>query len=307
MSAGRSIGTDEYIREGVRVLHVTDTHLGIDRWFRGASTGWRRGDDHLAAFRAALGPALRGEVDLVVHSGDLFDRSRPPAKAVEHARLLLAEAGRVVPVLLSPGNHDRRGLAHHFREGIPGVTIVDRPARVDIAGLAVAVVPWVETAEAWAAAARAFSGCDALVAHQSFDGARVPLYTFRAGKHAETVGAAHMPRVDTVLCGHIHPRQAIRVGETLVVYPGSSERTSFAERSEQKGYAMWEFGARAAWRFVDLPSRPMLVVADEAGLGAITPGALVHVQDAALDAEALARGGWLTPRAEESRQLRLFG
>jgi DNA repair exonuclease SbcCD nuclease subunit len=50
-----------------------------------------------------------------------------------------------------------------------------------------------------------------------------------------------------------------------VIYPGSVERTAFAEREEEKGYALCEFlpsgdgsGSLLASEFVPLPTRPMV-------------------------------------------------
>ena len=56
-------------------LHVTDTRRGAKLFVRGAPPGWTRSDDHHTALRTALGPAVRDEVDRVVHAGDLFDHS----------------------------------------------------------------------------------------------------------------------------------------------------------------------------------------------------------------------------------------
>jgi DNA repair exonuclease SbcCD nuclease subunit len=299
----------------VRLLHLTDTHLGVDRWFRGAPPGWRRCDDHLAAFRRALGPALRRQVDVVVHTGDLFDRSQPPARAVAEAAAVLEEVARLVPVLLMPGNHDRRGLRGHLPH-IPGVEVVDRPATVALGGVRLAVVPWMAEAAAWADAARAVwrEGADLLLAHQAFDGTRVPHHVFRAGIEPDTVGAEHLPPgVTHILCGHIHPRQAVRVGGAMVVIPGSTERTAFNERFERKGTAVWELGSTPTWRFVDLPSRPMHLVRTIAECDRVEPGSLVRLDrtasdPAALEQEILARGGWVEPwAAPETRQVPLFG
>lgn len=295
----------------MKLLQVSDTHLGVDRWFRGAPRGWRRGDDHLAVLRTALAPALRGDVDAVVHSGDLFDRSRPPARVVEEARALLAEVGRVTPVVVMPGNHDRRGLHHHFPIPPAGVVIVDAPDRLTVAGVELALVPYLPDAAAWAAAAREVSdGADLLVAHQAFHGARVPGHTFRVGVPAETVGVAHLPRgVRHVLCGHVHPRQVVHVGEATVVVAGSTERTAFSERAEPKGAVLWELGAEVTWRFVDLPARPMVVVTGEADLAEVGAGTLVRMAAEApreLDEVALSRGGWVAPRPVERRQVGLF-
>ncbi len=293
----------------MKLLHVTDTHLGIDRWYQGAPPGWRRSDDHLAALALALAPARRGEVDLVVHSGDLFDRSRAPAKAVVAAAALFADVASVVPVLLLPGNHDARGLGPHFPTPIPGVQIVDQPTRVSIAGVAVAVVPYFKRANDWAAAAAPFAGVDLLVCHQSFHGCYVPGYTFRPGGNDETVAARQVPRVGAVLCGHIHTRQTLDLGQTRVVFPGSSERTSFTERHETKGYATWELGATFHPTFVDLPTRPMQVVRVPADLDGVSPGCLVHVSaddPAELEVHAFRRGAYVTGRAAPSAQVPLF-
>ncbi len=80
-----------------------------------------------------------------------------------------------------------------------------------------------------------------------------------------------------VLAGHIHRRQVLTNpgGPNLppVVYPGSTERTSFAERYEPKGFfeielrqdtdGTWEIGGLA---FRELPTRPMIDVEIGAGI-----------------------------------------
>ncbi len=298
----------------MRLLHVTDTHLGVDRWFRGAPPGWRRADDHLAAFRAALAPAFAGEVDAVVHTGDVFDRSRPPPRAVAEAAALFAELGRRVPVVVMPGNHDRRGLRAHLTNPIPGVELVDAPAVVSLGAVRRGMVPYLPNAAAWggAAARLARAGVDALCAHQAFDGVRVPGLVFRVGKHADTVGAAHLPAgVRHVLCGHIHPRQVVTVGEARVVHPGSTERTAFSERDETKSAAVWAFGAGPTWRWIDLAARPMHVVRAEADLEGVPAEGLVRLEGEARHAEieraVFARGGWVEAWAAPSPQVRLFG
>ncbi|MEZ5397928.1 MAG: metallophosphoesterase [Bryobacterales bacterium] len=286
----------------MRILHLTDTHLGA-RWsVDGAPRGWARAADHVAAMAAALAPARAGEVDAVVHTGDLFDRSRPPADAVAAARSLLGEVGAQVPVVVIPGNHERRGLSGLLGD-LPGVRVCDAPERVVLPGVVIGAVPWVREASAWAEAARAAvgDGVDLLLAHQAFHGVRVPGFTFRVGRPAETVGAEHLPRgVRHVACGHLHPRQEVRVGEARVVCAGSTERTALSEAGQTKGYAVW---ARAGdgWEvaLVDLPARPVVVVGSDADLERVVPGALVRCDEpfgGPLAQAAHARGGWILPR-----------
>jgi DNA repair exonuclease SbcCD nuclease subunit len=96
-------------------------------------------------------------------------------------------------------------------------------------------------------------------------------YTFTRGR--DVVAWNDLPpEFDAVLAGHIHRhqilnRRARENGGPVVVYPGSTERTSFAEADEAKGYCRMVFdsGTGGEWRldateFVPLPSRPMLTV-----------------------------------------------
>lgn len=298
----------------MRILQVTDTHLGAVRAVRGAPRGWRRADDHLDALRAALRKGEELGVDAVLHSGDLFDRSRPPTREVLRAEALLREAARWARVVVVPGNHDRRGLARWLPH--PSIEVHDRPAPVRIGDVRLGLVPFRRRAEDFAAAARSVGEVDLLVAHQAFHGARVPGLVFREGGQADTIGERHLPpAVRWVACGHLHPRQVVELGGASIVQPGSTERTSWSERDQVKGVALWDFAAVRPWTFLDLPSRPMVEVARPDDLGQVLPGALVRVAGVP-EEEVLARGGWLDgsgfertsapPIAAEPDQLSLY-
>lgn len=285
----------------MRILHLSDSHLGKTLRVRGAPAGWSRALDHRAALSAALNAA--GPVDLVVHTGDLFDRSRPPPAEVAAASRWLIALARQVPVVVLRGNHDRRGLSRTVPMTTPGLHVVDHATRLVVAGLALACVPFLADAEGWAAAARRAvgPGVDLLLCHQAVDGCRVPGvagqpgFTFRVGGQRDTIGERHLPPgVSQVLCGHLHPRQVVQVGPTTVVMPGSTERTSFSEREQVKGAALWELDKAPWWRWLDLPGRPMAVVRVAEDLGRVGPGTLVRLDsaDPALDAAVRAAGGW---------------
>ncbi len=280
----------------MKVLHLTDTHLGIRRRFLGSPPGWCRADDAHRAMELALEPALRQEVDLVVHSGDVFDRSSPPRRDVHRAGELLREVARRVPVILLAGNHDRRGIRRWLPQ--PGLQVFDAAERVVVAGIALAVVPFARQPEVWAQRARhaVGPGVDLLVAHQAFDGSRVPGLTFRVGRQRDTIGEQHLPRgVSHILCGHIHPRQRLVVGGAAVVHPGSTERTSWSEAGQSKGTALWELGRQVTVRFQDLPTRPMRQVRTAEDLELVRRGDLVRTSSDALLQAAIGRGGWCLP------------
>jgi exonuclease SbcD len=273
-------------RDGtLRVLFVSDTHLGFDLPLRPRVVRRRRGLDFFACFERALGPALRGEADVVVHGGDLLYRSRVPPSLVHQALaplMRVAESG--VPVVLVPGNHERSALpcpllaAHdhlHVLRGPSTVVIERRRLRVAFAGFPYArgvrqAFPALLAATGYR---RAPADARVLCLHQCVEGATCgppPGFTFRDGD--DVVRASDLPGdVAVVLCGHVHRHQVLRRdlrGRPLaapVVYAGSVERTSFAERDETKGFVRVTVGAGGpggsllACGFVPLPARPMRV------------------------------------------------
>ncbi len=292
----------------MRVLHLADTHLGT--WLRahGAPEGWSRADEHAEAFERALVPALRGEVDLVVHAGDLFDSRTPSRKLVRWTSTVLEQVAARVPVVLIPGNHDPASLLRRFRMPPPGLHIIDAPSRLRFGDLTIAALPFKRTVAGFqrAAADAVGPGADVLLLHQAVSGCSVPRFVFRVGKPAGTVGEEHLPVGPRwAMGGHLHPRQRVRIGDIELVYPGATVRTAAAEGPAPKGYALWEFGRRVRWRFVDLPERPFRIVRSIADLDAVGTDELVRVSDRDHYAELFhacrARGAWVVGRGAHER------
>jgi DNA repair exonuclease SbcCD nuclease subunit len=269
----------------LRVLFVSDTHLGFDLPSRPRVERRRRGDDFFACFERALEPARCGEADVVVHGGDLLYRSRvPPALVARALQPLLRVADLGVPVLLVPGNHERSAIPHRLLATHDKLHVFDRPATVVVerhgVRAAFAGFPYARAVRSAFPALLAATGyrsaaADArvLCLHHCIEGAVCgppPGFTFRHGD--DVVRAGDLPRdVAVVLCGHIHRHQILqhdlRGGPLAapVVYAGSVERTSFAERDETKGFVMATIGPGGAGgrllacEFRPLPARPMRV------------------------------------------------
>jgi len=321
----------------MRLLHLTDTHLGA-RWAvargpGGPPVGWSRAVDHQQALDRALDLADELDVDAVVHTGDVFDRSKPPWRWVQAAADSLARAARRRPVVVLSGNHDRHGLFRTLPLHVPDLHIVDRPARLRLQTRAGSVVlgcvPYRRNVPGFVHGVRTAlaGGADLLLTHQAFDGVVVPGLTFRVGAQRDTVGAQHLqglPAPQAILCGHIHPRQVVDCGGVPVVHPGCLLHTAVRDRHHPEGVAVWTRGTAWDWRFVDLPGRALLRVRTAADLEAVSPQALVSVRAEPSDAELRSvlmaavqeRGGWLldrpgsAARASGSRrrdqQLRMF-
>jgi DNA repair exonuclease SbcCD nuclease subunit len=177
----------------------------------------------------------------------------------------------------------------------PGIHVFDRPRTftVDIRGVRLALIgfPYYrnDVRSAFLDLLNATDWVDAdadvnlLCVHHCFEGASVgpSNYTFR--HTPDVIRLAEVPNcMAAVLSGHIHRHQVLTKDlagdplETPVLYPGSIERTSFAEMAENKGYLMLEVargnsggGILRHWEFVELPARPMFIhdlsVANEDG------------------------------------------
>ncbi len=280
------------VQPAVRILLLADTHLGIDLPRRPRVERRRRGHDFAANYERALQAARDHAVQAVVHGGDLFYRSRVPASLVQagFAPLKrLADAG--VPVYVVPGNHERSAIPFPLLAEHPHIHLFDRPrtftAEWDGMRVALAGFPFQRSgvrgtfrglldATGWE---RAAADVRLLCIHQCVEGATVgpQNYTFRHGD--DVVSAGDVPgRFAAVLAGHIHRHQVLtadlrgRPLPTPVIYPGSIERTSFAERNEEKGYVVLEVAAAGErggvlrrWTFHALPARPMVIEEIQAG------------------------------------------
>jgi DNA repair exonuclease SbcCD nuclease subunit len=225
-------------------------------------------------------------VDLVVHGGDVFHRARvPPSLVYQAFEPLRRIAARGVPVFVVPGNHERSRIPHARFALHPGIGIWDEPGtfRIRVGGCSVALAgfPYARRVRRDFASLVAATGWDPsqadvslLCVHHCFEGATVGPsgYTFRDAR--DVVRGRDIPEgLTAVLTGHVHRHQVLATdlrGGPLaapVFYPGSVERTAFAEMREPKGYLLLEFTGRGAgrggtltgWRFRELPARPMVL------------------------------------------------
>ena len=265
--------------DAIRILFLADTHLGFDLPARPRVERRRRGHDFLANYATALAPALAGEIDIVVHGGDVFDRpSVLKTVAYQAFEPLRRVAERGVPVFIVPGNHERSRLPHARFALHPDVHVFDSPRTLvtEIRGtrIALAGFPYerhdvrVHFGDLLRETAWDSHQADVrvLCMHHCVEGATVGPANFTFTTGADVVRLRDVPAdFRAVLSGHIHRHQVLtrdlgarRLG-TPVLYPGSIERTSLAEIDEPKGFMVVDVGASdLRWEFRRLPARPML-------------------------------------------------
>jgi DNA repair protein SbcD/Mre11 len=265
----------------VRILHTSDWHLGRHFHGQGMLTHQAAYADHLIATIEAE------QVDLVVVSGDIYDRALPPVDAVQLADDTFARlAASRARVVMTSGNHDSaRRLGFNARlvdaAGFHLRTIADglaTPVLVDDAHGPVAVygIPYLEPdllRHAWdlparshqAAMAEAVRRIRADLANRPTGTRSVVLaHAFVAGGQASdserdiSVGGVSMVSAETfgdfdyVALGHLHGRQSV---SDRVRYSGSPLAYSFSEADHVKGSWLVDLDARGevSAEFVDAP------------------------------------------------------
>jgi DNA repair protein SbcD/Mre11 len=269
----------------VRILHTSDWHLG--RSFHGVDLTEAQAGfvDHL------LATVREEQVDVVLVSGDVYDRALPPVRAVELADetfARLAHAG--VRTVVTSGNHDSAiRLGHnarladsagvHFRtrwEQVSSpVTVEDDHGPVQLYG-----IPYLEpdaVRQAWSLPARtheaalagamqrieadlaARGGRSVVMAHAFVAGSpeAAPAMRSDSERDISVGGLAIAPtslftRPDYVALGHLHG--AARLTDS-VRYSGAPVAYSFSEETHTKGSWLVQLDADGLQRadFVPAP------------------------------------------------------
>jgi len=275
----------------LNVLFLSDTHLGFDLPLKPRVKRRRRGIDFFRNYEQALQPAFSKEVDIVIHGGDLFYRSRIPNILISMAfESLIKIADSGIPIILVAGNHERSFIQQSIFDKHENIHVFNelksfyfniKNTFVQISGF-----PCVRKniREEFKNILHQFdykyknsSHIHLFCMHQAVEGAKVGVqnYTFRSNH--DTIRAEDIPDIfAAVLSGHIHRYQVLTYGsdgnklKSPVYYPGSIERTSFAEKNETKGYLIMECvptetgGKIKKFKFAELPSRPMEEIVIEA-------------------------------------------
>jgi exonuclease SbcD len=270
----------------VRILHTSDWHLG--RSFHRVGLL-----DHQAAFVDHLLAVVEQEqVDLVVLSGDVYDRALPPVDAVELADEAFARlAASRAQVVVTSGNHDSQvrlgfnarladAAGVHLRTrwqdvGRP-VLVEDRHGPVAVHGLPylepdAVRVPWqLEQRSHEATLAEAMRRVHADLDARRGTRSVVMAHAFVAGDPDRAVEMASESErdisvgglqiapthlftgVDYAALGHLHGRHTLT---DAVRYSGSPLAYSFSEATQRKGSWLVELGRDGFERadFVDAP------------------------------------------------------
>ena len=270
----------------MKFIHTADTHLGfeITKTAQSDPLGRQnRGDAIFENFVAIVDQTIETGADLFIHSGDLFNKYYIPREVLDELIRPFTDLVRAgIPVLIIPGNHERSEFPFDLFHGAKNVFVFDRPKSLSLTldgySVGIAGFPFIREDSRWtfpkALEETEYEGLrsdfNILVTHQAFDQATVgPVdFTFREGR-PDTVSRQTVPLdFEYIAAGHIHRYQILShplKPELHFVYPGSTQRVSFAEMNEEKGFVEAEvLNNRIETRFMPLPTYDMEIVKIEA-------------------------------------------
>ncbi|MHA1665461.1 MAG: metallophosphoesterase family protein, partial [Candidatus Njordarchaeales archaeon] len=245
-------------KEKIRIVHLADTHIDPTFRYLGVKQ-YERKKDFLQAFQYAVKKTLELKPDILLISGDLYDKVNPrnPARTIV-MRALRRIHHEGIEIYAISGNHDTpRSIeegasplheieasgfikyfsktseieAHHTKVGSLYVCISGAsfnhtfPDELDPLE---AMTPPIE------------GDINISILHYNIAPIKVkPIWA------APTIKETSIPKeLHYLALGHIHKFQKIRVGNTWIIYPGSTERRSFAEEREPKGFVYLELSCK---------------------------------------------------------------
>lgn len=218
------------------------------------------------AYRRAVDAILEREVDLVIHSGDVFDSVRPATHVIigflKQTARITARAG--IPYLVAAGNHETPRLrtttaaleyanlvnaisAHGFDLDYELIEVGD-------VGIGVTLVPHGAVFGTGAVTPERGADVNVLVTHGLVPGLEARQHEMgEANLQASMISGGF----DYVALGHYHE---FHEHKPNAFYAGATERFGFGEVNSKPGFAIVEFdgGGLRSVEHVEIETRPML-------------------------------------------------
>ncbi len=218
----------------IRILHTADTHLGYRQYHSEV-----RRQDFFNAFSNVVDDALEMQVDAVVHAGDFFDSRNPTLEDLLDAINIISRLKAAgIPFLSIVGNHESKQNTQWldlFEEMGVACRLGKKPCMVGEAAIygidsvPKSKIPIFDYSDFEVPENLPEDGKNLLVMHQI-------MQPFPYGEWSCEEVLENLPfKVDAVLMGDYHKYEKIKVGDTWVTYPGSTERNSASE-SEPRSY-----------------------------------------------------------------------
>jgi DNA repair protein SbcD/Mre11 len=235
----------------VRIAHISDTHLGYSRYARldPESNRNQREVDVQEAYGRAVDAILERDVDLVIHSGDVFDSVRPATHVIisflKQTARITARAG--IPYVVAAGNHETPRLrtttaALEYSNLVNvhsahGFELDYWSDEMDGVNVGVTLVPHGAVFGTGAVMPARDADLNILVTHGLVPGLETKQHEM--GEANLQPGMISAP-FDYIALGHYHD---FHKHKENAYYAGATERFGFGEVDSEPGFAIVEFDA----------------------------------------------------------------
>jgi len=225
----------------MRIAHISDTHLGYKQY-----NLYEREDDFYDSLNQAIDKALEERVDVIIHSGDMFNTPTPPIKALFSFKNALNRINGKIKIFTVLGDHDkpkRRAMIPHRIFNIPVLGAAGTLESVEVDGVLIAGISNMkgiyidklkEEIQKFDILSKKYKK-SVFVAHQG-------VKNFLPFERSYELVEDDLPRsADYYALGHIHARYLERFGEGWLAYSGSTEICSISEINpwREKGKGMY--------------------------------------------------------------------
>ncbi len=252
----------------ISVVHTADNHLDYSFKYRHRLMDRKR--DFWRSFKEVLEYVLRVKPDLFLISGDLYHRinprNPPRAQVLRYFRMISRHTG----IFMVGGHHD---TPRSEAEGLSPLAVIEEAGygrlfrnvgkaeaeELNVKGFHVCI-SGMSYPHGWKPGVHSIPGIPAegdiniFMVHGNIQG--FPSYY----ESEPVIGADSFPSgLHYVAAGHLHRHQVDRISGATVCYPGSTERTSFRECGDEKGFVhltLDENGLKDL-RFIKVKTRPM--------------------------------------------------
>ncbi len=249
----------------MKVAHVSDTHLGYMQY-----NLYERKRDFFNSFKQIVDKCLELEVDLLVHSGDLFESFNPD---VESLSFVVEELKRLkdkgIEVVAITGNHDKalrkdKKPPQVLLKGLELLKLLEPHGELHIKDLYIAGFGYTPARYIDYVRERAFpkwekeaekAGASVFLFHQAVD-------QFLPYSGAYELLITQLPKNFTYYAaGHLHTYRVEKVKGGILSYPGSTEFRTFDEAENGKrGFNLIEIEKRKFKRIELEGLRPFLIL-----------------------------------------------
>ncbi|HIH40131.1 MAG TPA: exonuclease SbcCD subunit D [Halobacteria archaeon] len=225
----------------MRIAHISDTHIGYRQY-----NLYEREDDFYNSLNQAVDKAIEERVDIIIHSGDLFNSPTPPIKALFSFKNVLNKIEGKIKIFSILGDHDkpkRRAMIPHKIFNMPVLGAAGTLEGIEVDGVLIAGISNLkgiyidklkDEIKRFDTISKGYKK-SIFVAHQG-------IKNFLPFDGSYELTEDDLPRTaDYYALGHIHARFLERFGKGWLAYSGSTEICSTSEIGpwREKGKGMY--------------------------------------------------------------------